>query len=447
MRRYCRNVDITDIEFIKGCIWKWLKEKKSRREVQAFLSKYSPYTYREIHTMIDVEDYRFLGETVDRITADCRERILQRKLNLPPIRFRMEYDDVCRKWRKFGIQKPIHQIFDYIAVEGCMEMFCAKIGPYQMASLPERGQDAGVKAIRKWLQTDPNHMRYYGKGDIRQCYPSIDHGRLKAMFARDIKNELLLWLVYELIDVFPEGLSIGSYFSQYACNYFLSRAYHYAGEELAKVRKKRGGGTERVRLIYHELFFMDDFLFLGASKKDVEKAMEGFAAFVKSELLLEVKPDWIVRQADYIGKDGKHHGYFIDMMGRRIYRDHVTLRRKTFKRSWRAVIRAKGYLDAGRPIPLMLARRVTSYAGIFDHTDSDTFERKYNLPKVRSAANKVISRYGKAENEERRVRQDDYYGSALAERARADFNQYTARRAAGGLDPHEYFKGNDAVPF
>lgn len=397
MRRYCKDADITNIEFIERCIYLWLEKKKSRRDVQRFLAEYSILDYRDVRKLMEL-DYEFLGEVVKKIAKDIQRRIICKDLQLPPIWFKRRYDDSSKKWRKIGIQKPIHQIFDYIVVESCREMFLAKIGPYQMASLPKRGQEQGVKVILKWLQLDKPHTRYYVKGDVRQCYPSIPHDTLKALFARDLKNPLLLWLIYELIDSFPEGLSIGSYFSQYACNYYLSYAYHYVAEQMRKTRRKRGGEQVTTRLVYHQLFYMDDVLFLGSSKKDLKKAMELFEVYCWDKLGLEIKPGWEILETDYIGQDGQHHGRFIDMMGYRIYSDHVTIRRGTFKKVRRAVLRAQRRQELAKDIPLPLAHRVVSFHGRIKNSDSHQFSADHNLSKIMYEAKKVVSADAKRRN-------------------------------------------------
>ncbi len=404
MRRYCKEVAISDIKFIERCIWLWLKKKKSRTDVQRFLAQYSDgLTYRDVKEIIDNKDYDALDKIIQQIADDIRRRIQNRNLDLPPIYFKQRYDTCCRKWRTIGIEKPIHQIFDYIAVEACKELFNAKIGPYQMASIPGRGQEKGCKQIQKWIQTDPSGTRYYAKGDVKKCYPSIPHDKLKAKFARDIKNPELLWLICELIDAFPEGLSIGSYFSQYACNYYLSDAYHYACEQLSKVQKRRGKEI-RIRLVTHVLFYMDDVLVFGASKKDLEKAMKLLTVYAKDHLGLTIKPDWKVIEMDYVGKDGKHHGRFIDMMGYRIYRDHITIRRTTFKRCRRSILRSGAKIKAGRPITPSMARRVVAYNGRLTHSDSRDFEKKYDVPRIMAICNRIVSENDKEkrrkENEE-----------------------------------------------
>ena len=59
------------------------------------------------------------------------------------------------------------------------------------------------------------NLRCIGKADIKKCFPSINHGLLMNFLNKRIKNDDLLWLIQTLIDTFEQGLSIGSYLSQY----------------------------------------------------------------------------------------------------------------------------------------------------------------------------------------------------------------------------------------
>ena len=82
---------------------------------------------------------------------------------------------------------------------------------------------------------------------------------------------------------------------------------------------------------------------------------------------------------------------FIDMVGYRIYKDHVTLRRCNMKKSRRAVIRY-----SHKPKNIHLARRVLSYSGMIKYSDSVLFCIKYNIHKYVKKARKVVSNYDKA---------------------------------------------------
>ena len=62
-----------------------------------------------------------------------------------------------------------------------------------------------------------------------------------------VANEPLLWLIETLIRTFKQGLSIGSYLSQFLCNLYLSQVYHYMAEsnDVFKIRKHRNGTVEK----------------------------------------------------------------------------------------------------------------------------------------------------------------------------------------------------------
>jgi len=199
-------------------------------------------------------------------------------------------------------------------------MLKAKIGVFQCASLPGRGQSYGKKHIERWIRKDK--VIYYVKGDVAQCFPSISIIKLKELLKRDVASDVLLWLVYELLNMFKTGLSIGSFLSQYLCNYYLSYAYHYASEQLFKIRKTKRNGNVRVRLINHVLFYMDDFLLIGSSKKDIRKAMRMLIKYFHDFLLLEIKPDWKICKLS----DAEP----IDMMGFVFRKDRTTIRTRIF---------------------------------------------------------------------------------------------------------------------
>lgn len=407
MRRYCKNVDITDIGFIERCIYLWIDRKKNRRDVQRFLAHYTDFNYRQIYEMTRIGVTDWLPDCIRKVAEDVQRRLKEEKLELPPIEFEDRYDDVCGKWRRIGIQKPIHQIFDYIAVEACKEMFMAKIGIYQMASIPGRGQESGMKQIFKWIQLDPKHCRYWVKGDVRKCYPSIPHDLIKSRFARDIKNKKVLWLVCILIDSFQEGLSIGSYFSQFACNYYLSQAYHYAEEWLCKERHRKDGSSVRIRLFYHQIWFMDDILFLGASARDIERAMERLAQYMNKFLGLTIKHGWHAYETDSISTDGKRHGRDIDMMGYRIYCDHITIRRRTFKRHRRKVLKARKKLGEKQGLTVAESRSLMSCNGKFKNSNSYKISKRLGIWQVARIASRIISAFDsqrqRLANEERRL--------------------------------------------
>lgn len=259
-----------------------------------------------------------------------------------------------------------------------------RIGEYQCAAIPGRGQIYGLKAIKKWLR-NPS-IKYACKLDIRHCYESVDRGLLMKFLHRHVKNDALLWLIQTLIDMFDKGLSIGSYLSQYLCNLYLSDLYHEIAENMYKLRGKKRG-CKRVNLVRHVLFYMDDILLLGTSAKDMNAAAKQVIAKAAA-MGMEIKSDWrVFRIADAKGDRGS----FIDMMGFRFYRKYTTIRSRVFLRLRRAFLRAK----RRRTLSLRAAQRCIAYFGFVLHTSSFTIAHRYKVYKAIKKAKEVISRESK----------------------------------------------------
>lgn len=127
MKRLCKDVDITDIEFIKQCINKCLKNKsKKRRDIAKLYKSY---------------------QSLDELAIEIQQEIINRNLNFPPIWTKEIVDASSLKIRTIGIQNIKQQIYDYIAVTGLDEL-TKRIGMYQ-CSYKGKGQVYGAKAIYK----------------------------------------------------------------------------------------------------------------------------------------------------------------------------------------------------------------------------------------------------------------------------------------------------------
>ena len=355
MKRLCKDVDITDLAFIRQAIDDCLrKKKKSRRDIAALLAEH---------------DY-----DRDSIAHMLQQELRARYLILKPIWYSTRIDSSSQKPRTIGIQDIKQQMYDYIAVNALEPVF-RSIGEYQVASIPDRGNDYGIKAIAKWVKDD--EVRYVGKMDIRKFYESVDRELLLKKLRRHVKNDALLWLVETLISTFDHGLSIGSYLSQFLANWYLSELYHDVSERMYRVRRKRNGETVRVNLVKHVLFQMDDLFVFGTNAKDVNRAVHMMIDKL-NEMHLTVKPNWrVYKLSDSV---------FVDVLGVRIYRDRVTIRqhvflkvRRTFKKARRAMYPA-------------LAKRIISYWGILKHTSSFVLRKRLKAPRYVKEARRLISR-------------------------------------------------------
>ena len=333
------------------------------------------------------DDFDKIDEVVTLISKHIRHSMITKQFNVPPIRYRKHIDGMTRKKRIIGVQHPLHQIYDYVAVNGMKEVLDKKIGVFQVASIPTRGQAYGKKYIERWTnQTD--RQLYFAKGDITKCFPSISHKLLKEQLARDIKNDDLLWLLYELIDMFDEGLSIGSYLSQYLSNYYLSQAYHFISNDLFRTRTTKSGEVKRIRLIKHVLFYMDDLILIGHNKRDLRKAMNETVKFMNDTLELEVK-GWKVCKLS--GTEP------IDMMGFVFRRGRTTIRERIFLKTRRNYHKAQKHLDQNGYIPLGLAYSCISAYGWYKNTDSYQVMEKNNINALHDICRQTIAAHARKE--------------------------------------------------
>lgn len=354
MKSYCKDVDITDREFIRAAYRDFASGKQNRR---------------------DMRDW-FAENDEDAVIEKVRSAIITRTVEVGKITYFRRIEPINGKERTIGRETPMHQLYDYVAVHGLMSLFRAKIGFYQCASLPGKGQALAHRAIKRWVRE--KKARYFVKLDVRKYYPSVDSDVLMAMLRRDVRNDDLLYLVEYLVGQFGGGLSIGSYLSQYLANYYLSYAYHHATEKLDKVRlNKRTGVVTRKRLIDHCLFYMDDFLLMGHDKRDLKMAVRQLSKYMGDVLHLNLKP-WKIC---VVGKEP------IDMIGFVFTPYKTTVRAGIFIRARRAFLRA----HRANRTTLHMAYRCIAYYGYLKHANTRKFREASHIDAIMDHCKDVVS--------------------------------------------------------
>lgn len=382
MKRCCKNVDVTNRELISEAVWTCLQDKMTRSDTIGMFSEYTGLPFKFLYD-IAKNHKGMLDGIIESVIDGIRQEIIDQRYVVKPIRYKVKKDGCTGKLRNIGIQDVKQQIYDYIAVYGLRELFERKLGYYQCGAVKRKGNEFGANAIYGWLK-DKN-IRWAWQSDVRHYYENIDKSVLKRMLNRDVKNERLLHLTFYLIDTFKYGLSIGSYLSQFLANYYLSKAYIFASEQ-CKIRHKKDGTAKRIALVKHVLFQMDDIVFFGSSKKDMEMTVKRFEKYISEKLNLELK-----ESAHYIDL---RTGY-VDILGRKISRKNLTVRSSTFLKTRRTYKKAYFYVCHGKEIPLKLARTCVSRYGAIKHTHSKRFQRIHHVPKVNIMAKRTISRRAK----------------------------------------------------
>lgn len=391
MKTYCKNIDLTDPKVILPWVLDCLqgdgkrKAKWKRRDFQHLMAHYCQHSVQEIRAAVKEHDMNVLLEAAQGLAEEAAARIRRKELDLRPIRYFKRIDVSSRKEREISNESPMQQVFDFIAISAMMPMLRAKILPHQYASIRGRGQSAGRRRLERWIRRDKK-CRYYVKGDIRKCFPSIKRPVVMRLLLRDIrKNQTLLWLVDTLLATYKDGLIIGTLLSQWLCNYVLSYMYR-AIADFAKTRR-----GVRVRLVRRLLFYMDDFILLGSRAADLAKAVRQAIRYAADQLGLLVHDDWFVQDVSAAP---------IDMMGYRVGHKRTTIRGRIFLRARKQYLKAERWLRKHRFLRFVRAKKITCYYGYFKDSDSDRVCKKLKVHKVFAAACNCVSYFDKKSRKE-----------------------------------------------
>jgi hypothetical protein len=164
-------------------------------------------------------------------------------------------------------------------------------------------------AKRKW-------GRYYVlKCDVTKFFPSINHGVLKQIVRRTIRDRRILSLLDTIIDSHSTegkegtGIPIGTLTSQLLANVILDPMDH---------RLKEKGIQFYAR-------YMDDFVIIHRDKAFLNEMRRDIDRFLDEKLSLKLNPKTTI----YPGKHG------IDFCGYRIWPTHIKPRKSTVKRAKR----------------------------------------------------------------------------------------------------------------
>lgn len=396
MKRYLKDFKLT-VPFIEDAIYECLdsrgnsRKRWKRMDVAYFLSDYLISFGRDrglkrhdlahyIHDYImSHNDFKpSFSNLIHDIAVSLYNEIDTQSITLEPIKYQSRIDKSSGKIREIGLASIKQQVYDYVAVKACKSMFLNKVGTYQCASIKGRGQIYGKKAIEKWIRKNPKKCKWVWKGDIEKFYPSVPHNNLKRLLKRDIKNDTVIYILFTLIDTYDKGLCIGSYLSKSLANYYLSYAYHYLSEQCSKVKHKRDDTMQHVRLLHHVLFYMDDMIIFGSSKKHIKLCIKALKRYLCVYLGLKIKCNEQLFKLD---------SRPIDMMGYRIYTFKTTIRKRIFKRANKLVSK---YRNPKRLISLKDARAFMSYKGYFDNSNSIKYKLKHKFNRIFECAREVI---------------------------------------------------------
>lgn len=222
------------------------------------------------------------------------------------------------------------------------------------SAIPGRGTELARRRVIKALRTDVKGTQWCLKIDVKKYYPSIDIEILKKKYAKLFKDQEVLDLIYEIIDSCPDsGVPIGNYLSQYSGNVYLSEFDHRV-KEVYKVK--------------HYFRYMDDMVFFGSTKEELQHLVKEISSYMQTELHLQVKPNWSLFRVDDRG---------LDFVGYVFTHDCVRLRRSIALTVKRTSSKIKWRINHDMMINRKLYFAINSLSGWLQHSYSGWLKIKY----------------------------------------------------------------------
>ena len=179
----------------------------------------------------------------------------------------------------------------------------------------EKGTHKAIKRLKKFIksvQSKSFPKTYCLKCDISKYFDSIDHKILFSLVKRKIRDKKVLWLIKKILSSsYKEiciGIPIGNLTSQLFANIYLNELDQFI---------KHG-----LRIKYY-IRYMDDFLVLNYTKRDICQTKEKIQNFLQDKLELELHP----KKADISPREKSIH-----FLGYQIFSNYLLLRKKTVKR-------------------------------------------------------------------------------------------------------------------
>ncbi len=220
------------------------------------------------------------------------------------------------------------------------------------ASIKGRGIHDAVARINRAMQ-DKEATKYCLKIDIKKYYPSINNSILYSLLEKKFKDPKLLRLLKKIVfSMGDKGQPIGSLWSQYAGNFYLSGFDHWLKEE------------KGVKLNYR---YCDDVTIFHSSKEFLQQLLIDIKEYLKNNLDLSLKKNYQVFPSTKRG---------VDFLGYRFFGDYILLRKRTAKKMKKQLVQyeKQWYLTYSDYCS------VNSYLGWLQCCNSYKLKKKYFEP-------------------------------------------------------------------
>ena len=230
-----------------------------------------------------------------------------------------------------------------------------------------KGTHKAFSRLRKFMYKYSDNS-YFMKCDISKYFYSIDHRKLISVIRKKIKDTRLLWLLSKVIgshceDKLPshidnipfrvqkKGIPIGNLTSQLFANIYLNEMDYYIKHEL-KVK--------------HYVRYVDDFVFFGGSKKELNGIFSKTQEFLEKELFLKLE-----RRKVQLNK----LSFGVDFLGFVAFNNYTRVRTRNYRRFKIRIKKKISSYYSGEIDFEKLSASFNSYQSHLAHTNSEKIKK------------------------------------------------------------------------
>lgn len=216
---------------------------------------------------------------------------------------------------------------------------------HSYACQKKRGTHRALKTLSGMCRRQSrNYVRnfWYLKCDIKKFFDNIDHGVLRGIIRRTIKDERFLWLLDAVLKSFYRdkpglGLPLGNFTSQWLGNIYLNELDYFIKQKL-KVK--------------FYIRYADDFVLLNDRREVLSEQLSAISDFLGRRLKLTMHPDKITLKK-YTGG--------IDWVGYKILPRRIILKPATAHRMLKKLELKRQDLMESKISPWRYYETVSSY--------------------------------------------------------------------------------------
>jgi len=186
-------------------------------------------------------------------------------------------------------------------------------------SYANRINKGALKAIERFEQfkrkvTKNNHKKCYVlKADIKHYFETVNHNILMQIIKKKVQDKNILWLIKIILEnhkteIKGKGMPLGNLTSQFFANVYLSELDHYVKETMQ---------------VKYYIRYVDDFVILSNSKKQLKDYREKINIFLLTKLCLELHPE---KTKIMLLREG------VGFLGLRIFENHRLLKKSNVRK-------------------------------------------------------------------------------------------------------------------